>query len=71
MEDALMKPLSGTWVKFPQGEVTGGSGGNKVQRLADKPIDTRFVRVWMTESSNTCDTHGSDDPRHCVGYRDF
>ena len=67
-EDALTKPVSGTWVKFPQGEVTGGSGGNKVQRLADKPIDTRFVRVWMTESSNTCDTHGSDDPRHCVGY---
>ena len=22
----------------------------------------------MTESSNTCDTHGSDDPRNCVGY---
>jgi hypothetical protein len=67
-EDALTKPVSGTWVKFPQGEVTGGSGGNKVQRLADKPLATRFVRIWMTESSNTCDTHGSDDPRNCVGY---
>jgi hypothetical protein len=22
----------------------------------------------MTESSNTCDTHGSGDPRNCVGY---
>ena len=22
----------------------------------------------MTESSDTCDTHGSDDPRNCVGY---
>jgi len=67
-EDALTKPLSGTWVKFPQGEVSGGTGGNKVQRLADKPVDTRFVRIWMTESSNTCDTHGNDDPRNCVGY---
>jgi hypothetical protein len=32
------------------------------------PVKTRFVRIWMTESSNTCDTHGSDDPRNCVGY---
>ena len=29
---------------------------------------TRFLRIWMTESSNTCDTHGSNDPRNCVGY---
>jgi F5/8 type C domain len=67
-EDALTKPLAGTWVKFPEGEVTGATGGNKVLRLADHPIATRFVRIWMTESSNTCDTHGSDDPRNCVGY---
>ena len=32
------------------------------------PITARFVRVWMTESSNTCDVHGSDDVRNCVGY---
>src|SRR4029077_9355361 len=29
---------------------------------------TKFVRVWMTRSSNTCDTHGSGDRRNCVGY---
>jgi hypothetical protein len=28
----------------------------------------RFVRVWMTESSNTCDADGPADPRNCVGY---
>ncbi len=67
-EDALTKPLAGTWVKFPQGEGTGGTGENKVQRLADHPVSTRFLRIWMTESSNTCDTHGSDDPRNCVGF---
>ncbi|MGB7434203.1 MAG: discoidin domain-containing protein [Candidatus Acidiferrum sp.] len=67
-EDALSKPLAGTWVKFPQGEVTAGNGGNKVQRLAAAPISTRFLRIWMTESSNTCDSHGSGDPRNCVGY---
>ena len=67
-EDTLTKPLAGTWVKFPEGEVTDGAGGNKVLRLADHPILTRFLRIWMTESSNTCDTHGSNDPRNCVGY---
>ncbi|MBV9407238.1 MAG: discoidin domain-containing protein, partial [Candidatus Eremiobacteraeota bacterium] len=27
-----------------------------------------FVRVLMTASSNTCDTHGRGDRRNCVGY---
>lgn len=67
-EDALTKPLSGQWVKFPKGEVAAGTGGSKVQRLADLPMATRFVRIWMTDSSNTCDTHGSSDPRNCVGF---
>lgn len=67
-EDALNKPAAGTWEKFPQGDVSGGTGGSKVQRLADHPVSTRFLRIWMTESSNTCDTHGSDDARNCVGY---
>lgn len=67
-EDALNKQTAGTWEKFAQGEVSGGTGGSKVQRLADYPVSTRFLRIWMTESSNTCDTHGSDDVRNCVGY---
>jgi len=67
-EDALNKQASGTWINFPQGEVTGGTGGGQVRRLADKPIQARFLRIWMTESSNTCDTHGSEDVRNCVGY---
>jgi len=67
-EDALTKPTSGRWEQFPEGAVTGGAGGSKVQRLADHPVATRFLRIWMTESSNTCDTHGSDDGRNCVGY---
>jgi F5/8 type C domain len=67
-DDALTKQTAGAWVKFPQGEVSAGTGGSKVLRLSDRPIDTRFLRIWMTESSNTCDTHGSADPRNCVGY---
>ena len=67
-EDALNRQASGSWVNFPQGEVRGGTGGSQVQKLGDKPIQARFLRIWMTESSNTCDTHGSDDARNCVGY---
>ena len=29
---------------------------------------TRYLRVLMTESSNTCDEHGPEDVRNCVGY---
>ena len=68
-EDALTRQDSGTWVKFPHGEVSGDAReGSKVLRLADQPIRTRFLRIWMTESSNTCDTHGSGDKRNCAGY---
>jgi F5/8 type C domain-containing protein/glycosyl hydrolase family 39 (putative alpha-L-iduronidase) len=67
-EDALNKQTAGTWVRFPNGEVNAGTGGSQVQRLADQPVTTRFLRIWMTESSNTCDIHGGEDVRNCVGY---
>ena len=67
-EDALNKQVDGIWAQFPYGAVSGALGGSNVQRLADHPIVTRFLRILMTESSNTCDTHGSGDPRNCAGY---
>jgi F5/8 type C domain len=67
-ENAFEKPTNGVWMAFPSGQVTGASGGTVMLRLATAPIRTRFLRILMTESSNTCDTHGSDDPRNCVGY---
>lgn len=66
--DAISKQDGGEWVKFPNGEVNGGMGGSQIMRLAEKPVATRFLRIWMTESSNTCDTHGNGDARNCVGY---
>jgi F5/8 type C domain len=66
--DAISPQHSGQWIKFPQGDASSSAGGTRLQRLADKPISTRFLRIWMTESSNTCDTHGKQDPRNCVGY---
>jgi hypothetical protein len=67
-ENAFEKPTMGVWTQFPAGEVKDGKGGTITLKLSDTPVRARFMRIKMTESSNTCDTHGSDDPRNCVGY---
>jgi hypothetical protein len=67
-EDAFSKPEGGVWTLFPSGEVQDAKGGTVLLKLSPTPVKTRYLRIWMTESSNTCDTHGSDDPRNCVGY---
>jgi hypothetical protein len=58
----------GIWQTFPNGAVTGGKGGTVTLTLTSLPVSARYLRAWMTASSNTCDTHGSADPRNCVGY---
>jgi hypothetical protein len=58
----------GTWQTFPLGNITEGKGGTVTLKLVDWMIPVRYLRIWMTESSNTCDTHGSADKRNCVGY---
>ena len=67
-DDAMNKPVSGKWTSFPQGDFANGQAASPLLRLAPAPIPARFVRIWMTESSNTCDTHGAGDLRNCVGY---
>ena len=66
--DAIHEPTKGSWLTFPGGAVAKGVGGPATLQLSRAPIRTRFVRIWMTESSNTCDTHGSGDRRNCLGY---
>ena len=58
----------GEWKVFPSGVLKGARGGTAILKLSDAPISTQYVRVLMTESSNTCDEHGSQDIRNCVGY---
>src|SRR5580704_9621906 len=67
-EDPIKKPTLGVWVTFPGGAVREGKGGVATLQLADQPIGVQWVRILMTQSSNTCDTHGSADKRNCVGY---
>ncbi len=58
----------GEWKTFPSGSVQNAPGGTVTLKLASVPVTTRFLRIWMTVSSNTCDLHGSSDIRNCVGY---
>jgi hypothetical protein len=66
--DAIDDQDRGTWKPFASGTVTDGKGRTATLRLDSSPVTTRFVRVLMTRSSNSCDTHGSSDRRNCVGY---
>jgi F5/8 type C domain len=66
--DAMDEPDKGEWKAFANGVMAGGSGGTPTIRLDGAPVSTTYVRVWMTESSDTCDSHGSVDRRNCVGY---
>jgi len=72
-EDPIKSQTKGVWQTFPHGAVTGGKGGVETIRLSENPAPIRFVRILMTESSNTCDSHQPADakladPRNCVGY---
>ena len=67
-EDAMDDQGNGEWKNFSSGVVTNGKGGTVTLTLDSSPVSAKFVRVLMTASSNTCDTHGSSDRRNCVGY---
>lgn len=66
--EPIHSPTSGTWNTFSHGAISAGNGGREPIRLADFPVHARYIRIWMTKSSNTCDTHGDSDPRNCAGY---
>jgi F5/8 type C domain len=62
-DDPIKAVTRGTWQTFSQGAVTNGKGGSETIRLSGNPVPVRFVRIWMTESSNTCSTNGGDDSK--------
>jgi hypothetical protein len=77
-DDPIKAVTRGVWQTFPQGTITDGKRGTETIRLSSSPAGVRFVRIWMTESSNSCNVDGaagpkstdptSNDPRNCVGY---
>ena len=66
--DPIKKPTEGVWQTFPGGIVTNGKGGPALLKLASTPLLVQHIRILMTQSSNTCDTHGDADKRNCLGY---
>lgn len=67
-DNPIDDPGSGNWKTFPKGVTTNGSGGTVTLKLANNTANVEYVRVLMTASSATCDTHGSADVRNCLGY---
>jgi F5/8 type C domain-containing protein len=67
-DDAIGDQGNGNWKNFPDGIITNGKGGLAKLKLAQKLFKVEFVRVLMTASSNTCDSHGSSDRRNCLGF---
>ncbi len=61
-------PTQGIWQTFPHGEVDAGKGGVETIHLTNQFMPVRYVRIVMTHSSDTCNSHGPSDPRNCVGY---
>jgi len=37
-------------------------------QFSKRVISVESLRVLMTSSSNTCDTHGPADQRNCLGF---
>jgi hypothetical protein len=66
--DPIGAPALGFWAALPNGVVSEGTGGSEVVRFAQEPMPIQYLRVLMSESSNTCDADGPSDPRNCVGY---
>ena len=57
----------GRWRRFEHGAVAGSRGGTTDIRLSAAPIETRFLRVVMFESSHTA-SGGNGDPRDSLGF---
>ena len=67
-DDPIRAPNKGVWQNFPFGLIQDGKGGIATIRLASAPVSVRWIRIWMTQSSDTCDDHGATDRRNCAGY---
>jgi len=66
-KEPLSSPTDGLWITFSQGIVTQGKGGSETLKLSHGLTSVRYLRIWMTKSSNTSETH-DQDPRSSVGY---
>ena len=55
------------WHTFHCGKIINGKGGEQFLKFGDRPIQIRYLRIWMTEGSGTA-FKGSTDRRDAMGY---
>jgi len=79
-ENPMERPTSGVWTAFStaplpvlQAGLTNGHGGKVTVPLSSTPVLVRYLRIWMTQSSNTAYAgpnalHDPKDPRSAVGF---
>jgi hypothetical protein len=65
-KDPLTSPTAGAWIAVAI--VTRGRGELETLRFKTSPPPLRYVRIWMTQSSNTASPPDPGDPRSSVGY---
>jgi F5/8 type C domain-containing protein len=65
VSDIALSP-PGTWQEFPRGVIRDGRGGDVSHRLSAMPIRARWLRILMTESSQT--TLPGTDSRDRLGF---
>ncbi len=65
-KEPLANPAAGVWISL--GIVSDGRGGLETLKFTGPPAALRYVRIWMTESSNTAGRGDSSDPRSSAGY---
>jgi len=66
--DAMDEQDKGEWRTFESGKISDGQGGTSTISLTRNGVTAQFIRLLMSQSSNTCDSHGSADRRKCLGY---
>ncbi len=66
-QNAIFDAGENIWKRFPNGSITHSNGGSQHIRLCDKPVQVRYVRVWLIASSHTAPA-GSQDIRDRLGY---
>lgn len=67
--DAMDEQDKGSWKKFTSGDITDGRGGVATIRLDTSPVSAKYVRILMTQSSNSCDTHAQAIPEIALAMR--
>ena len=66
VSDIALNP-EGNWRDFPQGTIHNGSGGEVSLRVSQVPIKARWLRILLTESSETNHVE-SNDVRDRAGF---